>query len=79
MEYTYTYVWQILKIEWIILHVMAHTVNECLEVVKSDNFTENRLISFDQHAMCHLVIVQIVDNFTYSFSQMCQNMCNLLK
>jgi hypothetical protein len=31
----YMYVWQILIVSWIILHVMAHTMKECLEVVKS--------------------------------------------
>lgn len=33
--------WQILRIEWIILHVMLQRMEECLEVVKSMTQTEN--------------------------------------
>ena len=32
---TYMYVWLILMTEWIILHVMAQTLEECLEAAKN--------------------------------------------
>jgi len=35
--------------EWIILHVMAHTMKKSREHL---SFTENRLSSFEQQAMC---------------------------
>ena len=42
------HVWQILMSEWIILYVRAQIMKGCLEVVKSDSFTENQLNSFEQ-------------------------------
>jgi len=70
---------QILIIEWIIFHVMAHAVKECLGVVKSPEMSLRINSSVLTTKPMQLVIVRIVDNCYKSFADMCQNTCNWLK
>ncbi len=78
----HTHVWQILINEWIILHVMTHTMKECLEVLfRVWQFHWESSYQFSSASHVNVVIVQIVENCTYSFAHVpiCQNTCNLPK
>lgn len=60
------YVWQISRIEWIILHVVAQTAKECSEVVTSTTVSLRMNTSVWWGSHVQAVFVQIVDNCTYS-------------